>query len=157
MLFYISLLSLALVVVSESALLMVRAATNLRASAHLAADASASFSRLTREIRGALSVADAGSVFGIHPGVLVLETTDAVGVPKTMEFKSLDGTLYLFENGISSGALTGSSTALTSLIFRKVATARSTGVKIEMTLRNAIGAASSTESFYSTVVLRGSY
>jgi len=153
-LFYVSLLSLALLIVSETVLVMVRSAETLRASAHLAQDAGASFARLTREIRGATGITDVGSVWNTSPGALTLQTTDAVGAAKTVEFRVLNGALYLFENNLSLGALTGSSTVLTNLVFRKIPTTESTGVKIEMTLRSTVGTASSTKSFYATVVLR---
>jgi len=153
-LFYVALLSFALLIVSQTVLMMLRSAERLRASAHLAQDAGASLARLTREIRGATSITDATSVWSANPGALALQTTDVGGAAKTVAFKVLNGALYLFENNLSSGALTGSSTVLTNFVFRKIPTTESTGVKIEMTLRSTVGAASSTESFYSTVVLR---
>ena len=153
-LFYVALLSFALLMVSQTVLVMLRSVETLRASAHLTQDAGASLARLGREIRGAASVTDATSIFNTSPGALALQTTDASGAAKTVEFKVFGNALYLFENNLSLGALTGSSTALTNLVFRKIATTASAGVKIEMTLRSTVGAASSTESFYSTVVLR---
>lgn len=153
-LFYVALLSFALLIVSQTVLVMLRSVETLRASAHLSNDAATSFSRLVREIRGATNIDDSASTFNTSPGALALQTTDANGAAKTVEFRVLGNTLYLFENNLSSGALTGSSTALTSLFFRKVPTAHGTGVKIEVVLRSAVGAASSTESFYSTAVLK---
>ncbi|MDO8564682.1 MAG: hypothetical protein Q7R88_01675 [bacterium] len=154
--FYVIILSLCLVVVAQTIIISIRSYGALRAKQVLETDAAIALERITREVRDAESVALGGSVLGSHPGVLVLNSTTLDGAPRTVEFLIVNGLLTLKENGVSVGALTGES-AIRTLIFRRIATARSEGVKVELTLQEGVGVASSTESFYATAVLRDSY
>ena len=155
-LLYVVLLSLALLIVSETVLSVSRGAERLRASARLHADASLAFSRIVREIRGSTSVVDATSTFNANPGALALSGVDGSGASRTVRFSLSNSVLQIAENGVPSGALTASGTAVSLLVFRKVTTPHSVGVKIEMTLHTGVASASTTQSFYDTAVLRGS-
>ena len=157
MLFYIAILSLALLVVTETLLIMVRSYGSLRAAQQIAQDASLSLERMMREIRDANGTTDAESVLGLHPGELFLSTTDARGAPRTVEFSLSNGQLVLKENGVQSGALTSTKTSITNMVFRKIVTARSKGVKIELSMRSGAGSAARSENFHATAVLRDSY
>ena len=44
-----------------------------------------------------------------------------------------------------------------SLIFRRIATANSEAVKIELTVQDTSSTSTKTENFYNTVILRGTY
>lgn len=156
-LFYTAILAVALVAVMQTLVVIVRSYGVLRASQRIEQEATASMERIVREIRDASSVDDAGSVLGSSPGELLLNTTDAAGTAKTVEFYLDSGRLSLKENGVVSGLLSSSKTSVSNLVFRKITTARSAGVKIELTFKSGVGIASSTESFYGTAVLRDSY
>lgn len=157
MLFYIALLSLALLAVTETLILVTRSYGNLRSVQRIEQEAGVSLERMVREIRDAQSVNGASSVFDSHPGKLLLNTTNASGATRTVEFFLDNGKLSLKENGVVLGALTSAKTGVTNLIFRTITTARSQAVKIEMTLQSGNGSALRTEHFYATAVLRDSY
>ncbi len=155
-LLYIVLLSLTLLIVSETAISVSRGAERLHASARLDADAALALAQMVREIRGGTSVNDAASSFGTNPGALALSGTDGGGASRTVRFSLSNGVLQIAENGAPASALTASSTTISLLIFRKITTPHSVGVKIEMTLRAGAASASTTRSFHDTAALRGS-
>lgn len=157
MLFYMAILSIALLAVTQTLIVMVRSYGNLRAAHRIEQDAGLALERMLREARDASDITDAESVFGSHPGELFLTTTTAAGAARTVEFYLLNGQLMLKEDGAVTGALTGTKTTVTNLIFRKITTARSKGVKIELTMTSGAGSALKTEIFYGTAVLRDSY
>ncbi|MDO8594048.1 MAG: prepilin-type N-terminal cleavage/methylation domain-containing protein [bacterium] len=157
MLFYIAILSLALLVVTQTLVVLMRSYGVLRGAQHIEEDVGGALDRMVREIRDANGVDDAGSVLGTHPGKLLLNTTTLAGAPRTVEFSLSAGQLLLKENGVVTGFLTSSSTSLSSLIFRKITSVRSKGVKIEMTMQSGTSTAARSENFYSTAVLRDSY
>jgi len=157
MIFYVALLALALYAVTETLLIMVRSYGSLRSTQRIEQDAGVALERMLREIRDASAVQDAGSVLGAHPGELLLTTTNASGTPRTVEFLLSNGALQLWEDGVLSGSLTGGKTSVTNLIFRKISTTRSTGVRVEMTVESGSGSRLRRENFYGTAVLRDSY
>lgn len=158
MLFYVALLSLCLVVVMQTLSAVTRSFGVLRTVQRIEQEASLSLDRMLREIRDANDINDVASVFGAHPGALYLLTTNALGVPRTVEFFLTNGQLILREDGSpQTGALTSSKTTVTRLIFRKINTVRSKGVRIEMTLQSGTGQNTRSENFYTTAVLRDSY
>lgn len=157
MLFYVALLSLALLVVTQTLLVMIRSYGNLRATQHIEQDGGFSLDRIVREIRDASEVTDAESVLGTNPGELFLVTTNAVGASRTVEFYIENGQIMLREDGTPVGSLTGTKTTVTNLVFRKITTTRSKGVKIEMTIESGSGTANKSKNFYGTAVLRDSY
>ncbi|TSC57915.1 MAG: Uncharacterized protein Greene041679_225 [Parcubacteria group bacterium Greene0416_79] len=155
-LIYLALLSFALLAVTETLVAITRSYAALRAGARIEADGTLGMERLLREIRNAQSV-DAASLLGVHPGMLRLKTTTASGAPQTLEFYAESGRLYLKENGVVAGPLGSVETTLTNIVFRKIETQRSQGVKVEMTLGSGAGSAARSENFYATAVLRDSY
>lgn len=156
-LFYVALLALSLFVVMQTLLVLTRSYATFRAVGRIERDSALSLGRLVRETRDANNIADAGSVFGAHPGRLRLDTTTAAGAALTVEFSVNGGALLMTENGVALGALTSSTTNVSNLVFRKITTARSQGVKIEMTLSSGSGAAARSENFFVTAALRNSY
>src|SRR3989338_5502326 len=86
MVFYTAILAVALVAVMQTLVVIVRSYGVLRASQRIEQEATASMERMVREIRDASNVDDAGSVLGSSPGELLLNTTDAAGTAKTVEF-----------------------------------------------------------------------
>lgn len=156
-LLYVALLALSLLVVMQTLLALTRSFAVFRAAARIEQSAALSLERVVREVRDAQSISDAESVFGAHPGRLLLNTTTTTGAARTVLFSVSGGALMLTEDGAITGSLTGSTTNVSNLVFRKVTTGRSTGVKIEMTLSAGSGFAARSENFYVTAVLRDSY
>lgn len=111
--------------------------------------------RMSREIRGAISVEPTGTTTGSHPGSLVLHTLDEVGDPATVSFNVVSDIVMLSENGVLSGDLFDDDIKVTNLVFTEITTAQGVAVKVELTLEHIASAQS--EDFYNTVALRGSY
>ncbi|MEI8130384.1 MAG: hypothetical protein WCG55_02670 [bacterium] len=131
---------------------VMRSTNDLIDSAHV------SMERMTREIRGATSIDLTTSVFGTDPGVLKLNTTDSLGVSKTVEFDMTGGALEMVDSSYGTPTdLTGESVAVTSLIFRKITPAHGSAVKVEMTLHSLRSPIDRSISLTDTVELRGSY
>jgi len=156
MLFYVALLSLALFAVIQTLLIMVRSYGSLRSAQAIERDAGIVLERILREARDAKDIDEGGSVLGTSPGELLLTTTNASGTPRTVEFYVENGQVKLKEDGVVSGALTGNKTTVSTLVFRKITTGRSKGVKIEFRLSGS-GSPSREENFDGTAVLRDSY
>ena len=157
MLFYVAILSLSLLAVTQTLLVVTRSYGTLRAAERVEQEAAGGVERILREVRDANDIDDAGSVFGAHPGKLLLQSTTVLGSPRTVEFSLDGGKLSLKENGSVTGLLTSQNTTISSLVFRKISTTRSKGVKIEMTMQSGSGPSLRTENFYTTAVLRDSY
>ncbi len=157
MLFYVAILAFALVAVMQTLIVVTRSYGVLRSTQRVEQEASVSMERMVRELRDASGIDDAGSVFGTHPGKLLLNSTTASRTARTVEFSIDSGKLSLKENGVVTGLLSSTRTNISSLIFRKITTARSKGVKIEMTMQSGTSTAARAENFYATGVLRDSY
>jgi hypothetical protein len=157
MVFYVALLALFTVALVNLLFMLLRSNASFQAARSVNRAAIVSVERMTREIRGATRLIESGSasVFGTNPGRLVLETSEGT-TATTSEFYVESGALKLKQNGVVLGALTPSGATVTSLIFRKLEHATSTAVKMELTVSAGSGAASRSDSFYSTIVLRGS-
>jgi len=97
--------------------------------------------RISREIRQASTINGAGTSYNIPSGSLLLDTG--------AEFFLADGKIMMEQNNVSQGALTTNNVQVGTLMFRRIDTGNSQGVKIEMTIEN--------KNFYNTVMLRGSY
>ena len=65
--------------------------------------------------------------------------------------------MYLKEDGVVVGPLSSAQTSASNLVFRRIPTGRSEGVKIELTLTSGAGSVARSENFYATAVLRDSY
>jgi Tfp pilus assembly protein PilW len=155
--FYVVILSFALLAVTQTLLIVTRSYSTLKNAERLEEEATFSLERMIREIRDARSVDDAGSLLGAHPGRLLLASTDISGNSRTVEFSLEGGKLTLKEDGVTTGLLSSAQTNISNLVFRKIATARSQGVTIEMTMRSGTSTAARTENFYATAALRDSY
>lgn len=117
--------------------------------------AAVSMERITRDVRSASSIDLAGSVFGVHPGELtVVEVEGAVST--TTRFYLESGALMVDENGVAQGALSENASVV-SLVFRRIETASSEGIRIELQLSDSSGTAVEQAAFYSTAFARGSY
>lgn len=157
MLLYIIILSFALLAVTQTLIVVARSYGVLRSAQRVEQEAALSLERMVREIRDGSSIDDAGSILSVHPGKLLLNSTDVSGLPQTVEFSLENGQLKFKENAVATGFLTSAKTSISNLVFRKISTARSKGVKIEMTMQSGTSTAARSENFYATAVLRDSY
>lgn len=148
---YVAILSLMAVIVVNTTLSLSASWNSVRVSRDINSAAVTSLERMGREIRAAVGIDVAQSVFDAHPGVLVL--TGAT----TIEFSLKDGVLTITENDIETGALMKNTVTATNLVFRRVVNGTKEGVRIEMTLESSRGKIIKSKNFYSFITLRSSY
>ena len=129
----------------------------LQSTQAISTSAQVALERMTREIRAASSVDIGASTLASSPGVLRLNTYDDLGVATTIEFSVQSDVLHVSEGGVDQGPLTQETAHVSNLIFRRITTAKSEAVKVDMTLECGEGASFASKKFYSTIVLRGSY
>ncbi len=137
---------------------MMRSYTQTRIDNDLTDSAHVAVERMTREIRGALSIDTTTSDFDSNPGVLKLNALDSGGSAKTVQFSVASSVLQMTDSTDGTARdLTGSKVTVTSLIFRKIVTAKGSAVRVEMTLQSTRAGSSKTINLYDTAALRGSY
>lgn len=153
---YITLFAVLSVAVLNALIVTIRSFSETRSNHDLLNGGLYSMERMTREIRNAESVDILGSTLGVNSGVLVLNTRDTSGNPKTVIFSKSGNSLIITENGVS-GALTGQNVDITNLIFYQTTTVKGSVIKIEITVQDNRSPSRRSENFYNTVALRGGY
>lgn len=157
MVIYTALLVVILVLIVNFIISFGRAYNVLRTTIHINNSATVSFERMIREIRQANDVDTGASTLGVHPGHLVLSTTDTSSNPVTLEFYINGGVLTVKEDGVDVGTLTRTDVTIESLVFRNISNGTSEAVKIEMTLESEVASSTRVKNFYGSAVLRDSY
>jgi type II secretory pathway pseudopilin PulG len=123
-----------------------------RTERELTHSASVSLERMVRDIREANSVDTGMSTLGSSPGVLELESASG-----TTRFYLSSGALVVNVNGTEIGPLTSDAVTVQGLVFQKYTGSTTDMVRVGLTLSAVSRAASSTRTFYTSAVLRGSY
>lgn len=157
LLIYIGALILALAVVVAAIAGFSRASRRVAVSQSLARSGATAMERIVRDVRNAQSIDQTGSVFGAHPGRLTIVTQTAPGVTTATEFRAIDGTVEVLEDGTRTGTITGDGVTVEQLVFYRIETPHSEAVRIVLTLSKETSASTVTATFYSAAVLRGSY
>ena len=153
---YIVILAVMSVIFISLLFTMTESFNEFRLTRALVSSASAGLERLVRETQHAATI-DLASNLGVHPGRLLLNTTNATGLPTTLDFYLLAGALMVKEGTATAVPITATGVTVDGLIFRQIVTAESTAVKMELTLSAHRGALTRAEKFYATAVLRDSY
>jgi type II secretory pathway pseudopilin PulG len=135
----------------------VKAFNNLRISRDINDSSVTIMERLTRDIKSAVSVDSANSVFNATPGRLTLNTMNASGTPMVIEYYVSSSTLYIKENGVEVGSIMSAGTKVDGLVFRHLITGSTVAIKTELHIYSSRGTVNDTDHFYNTSVLRGSY
>ena len=156
MLVYVAILSVMVVMVISVTLSVSGSYGVFQVSRNVQTAAVTSLERMTREIRLADNIILGSSTFDAHPGILTLQKTGDSGI-ETVSFSIIGQSITVQENSDPAEALSRSDTSVTNLVFRKVDSLISSGVKIEMTVESTRGENSKTETFYAFAVIRGSY
>jgi Tfp pilus assembly protein PilW len=115
-------------------------------------EASVALERIVREIRAAEGINAGLSTLDASMGRLALDS-----VSTTTVFSVSSGALQLEVNGTSLGALTSSRVTVEDVIFRRYVNSETELLRIALTLSVSNKAASSTRTFYTSAVPRGSY
>ena len=113
-LIYVVLFAILSVFLLNTLLIMLRSYTEVRVNDDILDAAHVSMERMTREIRGSISIGTATS------GTLLLNTTNSGGTAITEQFDVASSTLEFKYNGTTEGNLTGAHVLVTSLIFRGI-------------------------------------
>lgn len=155
---YVGILSVLLLAIFEVLFSISRDFAESRIYNQVEVSGTTAMERIVREIRTANSVDIGNSVFDDSAGQLQLNTTDEGGVAKTVQFyyDNANKTVNFIDNGNDVGALTGNDVSVTSLVFRRWVTAKSTLIKIELTIQSKIKTTLNV-NYYDSAVLRGAY
>lgn len=155
---YVGILGMVSVFVINTILITSTSFAKSRVKRNLTVQAGEAMERMLREIRLASSVNTGSSVLGSNPGRLFLNTavsaTNTASI--TREFFLSGSTLVMREAGSADIHLT-SETDITSIIFRRITTAESEAVRVEMAAEDGFNKTKSSANFYGTAILRGAY
>lgn len=124
----------------------------IKSSVALETAAQTTIEKIARAARDSLSIDATQSTFGVSSGVLTLNEEGG-----TAQFLLADGVVRMREDGVDIGPLSSEKVRVTSLIFRRLITPNSEGVRIEMAAESGQGADYKAKTFYTTAVVRGSY
>ncbi|OGI82092.1 hypothetical protein A3I95_02055 [Candidatus Nomurabacteria bacterium RIFCSPLOWO2_02_FULL_44_12] len=150
LLFYISLFALLSIVVIDSLVTMTKAFRETSLNADLAESGSIA-ERMVREIRQATGVS---SISGTS---LTLNTKDANGADKTVQFLLSGSNIQFLENNVLTGNLNPAGILVIGLNFTQINTPIGLAVKFSFTIRSTRDSQNHTYDFYDTAVLRGHY
>lgn len=151
---YVTILVMTLVVVVFAVAGIGKSYARVRSHQTLGRVAAFSLERISREIRFANSVDTIQSLFDVSPGIVVLSFTNP---SRTLKVYVQNGVLKIDENGVYAGDLTPPKVYVSSLIIKRFQTGESEGIRIEAGFDTSDGRATTTEKFYTTAVMRGSY
>lgn len=154
---YVSLFAALMLVAMSSLFTTIKAFTSLRISRDINDSSVTIMERLTRDIKSAAAVDLARSTFGANPGRLTLVTVNASSTSLTVEYFVTGGALHVKENGVDKGSLTSAKTKIDGLVFYYINTGSTISIKTELHITSSRGPLSSTEHFYNTSLLRGTY
>lgn len=156
MLIYVAILAAASVLVVSSIIQLTQLYGKGRAERRLVMAAENAFERITRELRLAQSI-DTSSPYTLPGSRIKLNTfqsyTDFTPTTRTID---LNSGFAVLDNNLS-GALTPVGVTVTNLTFTQLTGSVSDAVRVQMTLTTAGGPFQLQRTFFTTVVLRGSY
>jgi type II secretory pathway pseudopilin PulG len=108
--------------------------------------------KISRDIRGATTVDTAQSSLGTSPSTLVLDAGTS-----TTGFAVSGGVLVYTRNGVEVGPLTGTDVTIEDFTVNRYTGTSTELVRVSLTLSAENKAASTTRTYYTSAVLRGSY
>ncbi len=146
---YMVLLTLVMGVIVQMLVAMGGVYRNIKLTREIESSGTIAMESMLREIRNASNVVTSGSTLEESPGKLIIAGTDESFNPYNMTFDTAGGAIRVSKDGDAPAALTSSSVAVNYLLFNRVSTSTSEGVRIELEI--------SGKRFYGFTVLRGSY
>lgn len=156
-LIYVALFATLSIAVINSFIVVVSSFNSTRVNRNLLEAGSTIMERISREIRQSYAIDVSGSTLGTSPGVLDMDTTSTGGGNTTVKFIVENGLLNMYDGSSIVGSLNSPSISIQSIIFRKISTAESDAVKIELTLQDTTSKTLRSENFYNTIILRETY
>ena len=155
-LLYVSILVIVVVIVIQIIFGVLRIHRRIAVSQALESSGAIAMDRMIREIRLATVIDDGASSLSVNPGVLSLTGIED-NEPYTVAFNVLNGVVRITKDGGTPGNLTSSKVQVTDLLFQKVDTTNSEGVRITLSLQARNGTEQKTITLYGFAVVRGSY
>jgi len=157
MLIYVGITALVITLMCYLIVSITNSSGPIKLNKDLAVNADNTIGRMMLEIRNAASIDTGSSVLDATPGTLKLNTADSSEAATTIEFY-LQNDAIMAKEGTGVGvSLMATGTKALSLIFRRISTGRSEGVKIETQLETTVRQRVKKEHFFGTAVIRGSY
>ncbi|HAE36979.1 MAG: hypothetical protein UR85_C0009G0013 [Candidatus Nomurabacteria bacterium GW2011_GWF2_35_66] len=151
---YLALFTTISIVVINSFIIVISTFSTIRANHDLINAGSNSMERISREIRQAKNIDIVNSTFDSNSSILRLNDTN--GTSYVVFDKSGNG-LRISKNGVTIGNLLTDNVILNKLIFTRISTPNSEGVKIEIEVEDINDKTERIEKFCNTVILRGGY
>lgn len=153
---YVSILAVVSVLVVNMLIAMFTTFTHARIKKRLVSEGGGALERIVREIRLASSVSDSGLEVDLSSVELntVTSWTDTTSITK--EFYVTNSQLFIQEGAIVQ-ELTSPDVSITRFRVYKIATTNSEALKVELVLSLGSGSDQISQTFFTTVVLRGSY
>ncbi|MEI7809932.1 MAG: hypothetical protein WCI41_00020 [bacterium] len=150
MLFYISIFCALFIVVINSLIIMTKSFKQTSVNGELVQSGTI-MEKISHEIKQAYDINSISSTS------LVLNTKDASGNNKTVQFNSSGDDILFTDNGTLVGALNNPNIQISNLSFTQISTLQGKEVKIFFTVNAIDDAQNKTYDFYDTVILRGTY
>jgi len=148
--FYVSIFAVLSIAIINSLITMTKSFKETSIQAEFTQSANI-MERISREIRQAYSINT------ISSSSLKLDSRDAAGVDKIIEFVLTGTNLLYYENNIFIGNLNQPNIVVSSISFTKIETIKSKAVKVSFSVQSVPDSFARTVNFYDTVVLRGGY
>lgn len=153
---YLAIFTVMSILVINSFIIILSSVGVINTNHDLVSSAASSMDRMSLEIRQAKSI----DAINSSSSVLVLKGTDSSeGIKFIKEGNNLN--IYKSTDGGTSWTLVGDllveNVSLDSILFTRITTLNSEGVKIQMTLEDTHSKTNKTKNFYNTVIVRGGY
>lgn len=152
---YLAIFSMISILVINSFITVMSAFNITRTNRDLVESGINSMERISREIRQADSIDVVNS--NLTLGILQLNSKDEFNNPVVIKISKDSSLLNIYKDNVLYGNLLSQNIILNNLVFRRIETTESEGVKIEMTITDIRSKNNKTENFYNTIILRGSY
>jgi prepilin-type N-terminal cleavage/methylation domain-containing protein len=149
MIIYVALVSILMVVIVKMSILMTKAYGHIDSNRGMTVGSMTVLERLVREIRDAKAV----NLIDNNASRLIIVNQD----DSTTEFYLDNGVLALKKDGIFEGPLLSKGVILNSIKFYLSSTPVSEMVSVVVSMQSGSGDRQSSETFYISSVLRGSY
>lgn len=157
MVLYIVLLVFVMSIIIQTLISMGEVYRNIKITRELEISGTIAMESMIREIRNASDINLGLSNFTLSPGTLVVSGIDEGSNPYEVAFNVSAGVLQISKNSETPVALTSSQVSVNYLLFSRLATSTSQGIRIELEVSNTAGSIPKSEKFYDFAVLRGSY
>ena len=157
MILYVVLLVIVMSVIVQSLVAVGRVYRSIMLTRELESSGTIAMEQMLREIRNASSLVLGESVIGTSPGAIAVSGVDESLNPYETKFDLVSGVLQISKNSETPASITSSPVSVSYLLFTRVATSTSEGVRIELEVSGTAGSISKSERFYGFTVLRGSY